>query len=116
MDIDGYKVVKVNVYKLSPTRLQPSNLPVFSHSCLFAGGFDCTHANWGYVVNSADGECLVGWASINSLALFCSPKESASFLSDRWNTGIKPDLAFSSVDSDSRLPDRGSASYNINHC
>ena len=53
-----------------------------------------------------DGECLAGWASINSLALLHNPKDSASFHSGRWNSRTNPDLAFTSADLDSRLPDR----------
>ena len=34
------------------------------------------------------------------------PKETASFLSCRWNVGTNPDLAFASFGQDSRLPDR----------
>ena len=53
-----------------------------------------------------DGECLAGWASINSLALLYKPKDSASFHFGHWNSGTNPGLAFASADSDSRLPYR----------
>ena len=101
VNVDGYQTV--NVYK-PPTRFQASDLPVFSHSCLYAGDFNCPHADWGYDANSTDGEYLDGWAS--SLALFYNPKDSASFHSGRWNSGTNPDLAFGGVDLDSHLPDR----------
>ena len=65
--VDGFKIV--NVYKPSPTRLQASDPPVFSHPYLCAGKFNCPHADWGYGVNIADGECLAGSANINSLAV-----------------------------------------------
>ena len=39
VDVDGYKIV--NIYKLPPTRLQVSDLPVFTHPCLYAGDFNC---------------------------------------------------------------------------
>ena len=35
LDIDGYKIV--NVYKSPPMRLQTLDLPMFPHSCLYAG-------------------------------------------------------------------------------
>ena len=104
VDVDGYKIV--NVYKLPPIRLQVSDLPVFPHSCLYAGDFDSQHVDWGYDANSADGECLVGWANTNNLALLHNSKDAASFHSGRWNTSTNPDPAFVSINSDSRLSDR----------
>ena len=64
VDSDGYKIV--NVYKPSPIRRQASDLAVFPHRCLYAGDFNCPHADWGYSANSVDGECLAGWESINT--------------------------------------------------
>ena len=104
VDVDGYKIV--NVYKPPPTRLRTLDLPVFPHPCLYAGDFNCRHADWGYDDNSPDGECLAGWASINCLALLYNAKDAVSFYSGRWNTGTNPDLAFASVGPNSRLPDR----------
>ena len=104
LDVDGYIIV--NVYKPPPTQLQTLDLPVFPHPCLYAGDFNCRHADWGYDDNSPDGECLAGWASINCLALLYNAKDAISFYSGRWNTGTNPDLAFASVDPNSRLPDR----------
>ena len=78
VDVDGYKIV--NVYKPPPTRTL--NLPVFPHPCLYAGNFNCRHADWGYDDNSPDG---------------------ASFYSGRWNIGTNPNLAFASVGPNSRL-------------
>ena len=103
VDVDGYIV---NVYKPPPTRLQAPDLSVFPHFCLSAGYFNCPHADWDYGADSADGECLVGWASINSLSLLYNPKDSSSFHSGCWSSGTNPDLAFASADSDSRVPDR----------
>ena len=80
--------------------------PSVSSPCLYAGDFNCRHADWGYDDNSPDGECLAGWASINCLALLYNAKDAASFYSGRWNTGTNPDLAFASVGPNSRLPDR----------
>ena len=77
VDVDGYKIV--NVYKPPPTQLQASDLSVFPHPCLYAGDFNCPHADWGYGANSVDGECLASWASINSLVLLYNPKDSARF-------------------------------------
>ena len=104
VDVDGYKIV--NVYKPPPTRLRTLDLPVFPHPCLYAGNFNCRHADWGYDDNSPDSECLAGWASINCLALLYNAKDAASFYSGRWNTSTNPDLAFASVAPNSRLPDR----------
>ena len=104
VNVDGYKIV--NVYKPPPTRLRTLDLPVFPHPCLYAGDFNCRHADWGYDDNNPDGECLAGWASINCLALLYNAKDAASFYSGRWNTGTNPDLAFASVGPNSRLPDR----------
>ena len=81
VDVDGYKIV--NVYKPPPTRLRTLYLPVFPHPCLYAGNFNCVHANWGYDDNSPDGECLAGWASVNCLVLLYNAKDAASFYSDR---------------------------------
>ena len=40
VDVDDYKIV--NVYKPPPTSL---DLPVFPHPCLYAGDFNCRHAD-----------------------------------------------------------------------
>ena len=79
---------------------------MYPHPCLYAGNFNCGHADWGYDDNSPDGECLAGWASINCLALLYNAKDAASYYSGRWNTGTNPGLAFASVGPNSRLPDR----------
>ena len=105
VDVNGCKIV--NVYKLLRTRLQTLDFPVFPHPCLYAGDFNCFHADWVYDDNRPDGECLADWASINCLALLYNAKDTTSFYSGRWNTGINPDLAFASVVPNSRLPDRG---------
>ena len=104
VDVDDYKTV--HVHKHSPTRLRSLDLPVFPHPCLYAGDFNCRHADWGYNNNSPDDECLAGWASINCLALLYNAKDAANFYSGRWNTGTNPDLAFACVGPNSRLPDR----------
>ena len=104
VDVDGYKIV--DVHKPSPIRLQVSDLPVFPHPFLYAGDFNCQLVDWGYDANSADGKCQVGWACTNNLALLHSPKDATSFHSGPWNTSTNPYLAFVSIDSNSRLPDR----------
>ena len=43
VDVDGYKIV--NIYKPPPKRLQVSDLPVFTHPCLYAGDFNCPHVD-----------------------------------------------------------------------
>ena len=79
---------------------------MFPLPVLYSGDFNCPHVNWGYNSNSANGECLVAWASLNGLVPLHDPKDMATFHSGRWNTGTNPDLAFVSVGPDSRLPDR----------
>ena len=54
VDVDRYKIV--NVYKPPPTQLRILDLPVFTQPCLYAGNFNCRHADWGYDDNSPDGE------------------------------------------------------------
>ena len=44
VDVDGYKIV--NVYKPPPTRLRTLDLPVYPNPCLYAGDFNCRHADW----------------------------------------------------------------------
>ena len=83
-----------------------ADLPAFPHPCLYAGDFNCHHVDWGYDNSNPDGECLAGWASANNFTLLYSPKKATSFHSGRWKTDTNPDLAFASVDLDSRLPDR----------
>ena len=78
VDVDIYKIV--NVYK-SPTRLRFLDLPVFPHPCLYAGDFNCCHADWGYDNNSPDGGGSAGWASINNLALLHMPRTPPVFTS-----------------------------------
>ena len=70
------------------------------------GNFNCPHVNWGYRTSSADGECLVAWPSLNNLVPLHDPKDVATFHFGRWNTGTNPDLTFSSIGPDSRVPDR----------
>ena len=79
---------------------------MFTHPCLYAGDFNCPHVDWGYNTNSADGDCLLAWASSNNLSLLHDPKDKSSFHSGRWNTCTNLDLAFTTVGSDSRLPYR----------
>ena len=104
VDVDGCKIV--NIYKPLPTRLQTLDLPVFPHPCLYAGDFNCCHADWGYNDNSLDGECLAGWASINCLVLLYNTKDAARFYSSCWNTGTNSDPAFASIGPNSCLLDR----------
>ena len=87
----------VNVYKLPRMRLQSLDFPGFPHLCLYTGDFNCHHVEWGYDDNRADGECLVGWARIDGLALLYNAKDAARFYSGSWNTGNYPDLAFASA-------------------
>ena len=75
---------------------------MLSHPCLYTGDYNCRHAEWGYIVNRPDGECLAGWARINSLALLYNDKDASRFYSGRWNTGTNPDLAFASLGPYSR--------------
>ena len=101
VDVDGYKII--NVYKPPPTQLRSLDLPVFPHPCLYAGDFNCHHADSCYNDNSLDGECLAGWASINCLTLLYNAKDAASFYSGHWN---QSGSSFASVGPNSRLLDR----------
>ena len=85
---------------------------MFPHPCLYTRDFNCRHADWGYDDNSPDVDCLAGWASINCLAkdntmprMLYNAKDAANFYICRRNTGTNPDLAFSTVGPNSRLPD-----------
>ena len=49
---------------------------------------------------------MVGWSNTNNLALLHNPTDAASFHSGRRNTNTNRDLAFVSIDLDSRLPDK----------
>ena len=104
VDVDGCRIV--NVYKPPPTRLQPFDLPMFPHPILHVGDFNCQHVVWGYRTSSADGECLVAWASLYGLVPLHHPEDVATFHSGRWDIGTNPALAFVSVGPDSRVPDR----------
>ena len=101
VDADGYKIA--NVYKPPPTLLQVSDIPVFPHPYLYAGDFNCHHIDWVCDANSADGTCLVGWASTNNLALLFNLKDAGYFYFGCWNTSTNPDFAFVSIDSDRRV-------------
>ena len=104
VDVDNCKIV--NLYKPPPKRLRSLDFPVCPHPCLYAGDFNCRHADWSYDDNRPDGECLAGLASINCLALLYKAKDAASFYSGRWNTGTNQNLPFASVVSNSSLSDR----------
>ena len=99
VDVDGYRIV--NVYKPPPTRLQAFDLPMFPYPVFYAGNYNYLPVNWGYRTSSADGECLVAWASLNDLVPLHDPKDVATFHFGRWNTGTNPDLTFVSVGPDS---------------
>ena len=104
VNVDGYKIL--NVYKPLSKRLQPLDLPVFPHPCLYAANFNYRYVDWGYDDNNLDDECLADWANIYSLALLYNAKDASSFDSGRLKTGTDPDLTFASVGPYSRLPDR----------
>ena len=104
VDVAGYKIV--NVYKPPHLRLTPTTIPTFPHPSLYIVNFNCQHVNWGYNTTFLDSENLDSWATSNNLGLLYNPKETASFFSRCWNIGTNPDLAFTSLGQDSRLPDR----------
>ena len=78
VDVDGYKII--NVYKPPPTRLRTLDLPVFPHPCLYAGDFNCRHADWGYDDNSPDGECLADWEVLFVLPCYIMPRTLPLFI------------------------------------
>ena len=71
-----------------------------------ADDFNCPHVNWGYRTNSANGECLLTWTSLNNLVPLHDPKDVTTFHFGHWNTGTNPDLTFVSVGPDSHVSDR----------
>ena len=48
-------------------------------SSVSSGDFNYRHVDWVYDNNSLDGECLAGWASINSLALLYNDNDFPVF-------------------------------------
>jgi len=69
--------------------------PVFPY--LYSGDFNCQHTDWGYNTISANGECLVDWATKNNLILSSSQPQGTPTLEHRAN----PDLATVSTSGDS---------------
>ena len=86
-------------------RLQTLDLPVFPHPCLYAGDFNCRHAEWVTMTTVRTVSVWLTGASINCLALLYNAKDAASFYSGRWNNGTNPDLAFASASPNSCIPD-----------
>jgi len=74
------------------------------HPSLYLGDINYQHVNWGYNTTSPDSESLDSWAASNNLGRLYNPKETASFFSHHWNVGTNPDLSFTSLGQDSRLP------------
>ena len=60
----------------------------------------------GAIYANPDGECLADGAAKGNLFLLYSAEDAPSFFSDRWNTGINPDLALASEDLNSSELDR----------
>jgi len=104
VDVAGCKII--NVYKPPRSRLTPTTIPMFPHSSLYVGDFNCQHVNWDYNKISPESESVDSWATSNNLGLLYNPKETANFFSHRWKVCTNPDLAFANFGQDSRLPDR----------
>ena len=85
------------VIQKSHQRFGISDLLRFPHSILYANDFNSPHTDWGYDNKSADKDCLATCDNSNNLALFYNPNDTASFYSDRWNTGTNPDLSFAAL-------------------
>ena len=71
---------------------------MFPYLCLYAGGFNFQHTDWGYSCTNLNGECLAYWAAKENLFLLYNSKDDPSFFFGCWNTGINPDLVFASED------------------
>ena len=86
-------------------RLETLDLPVFPHPCLYAGDFNCRHADW---VTMTTVRTVSVWLTGQVLIVLPSyiMLRTASFYSGRWNTGTNPDLAFASASPNSCIPDR----------
>ena len=78
VDVDGYKIV--NVYKPPPTRLRTLDLPVFPHPCLYAGDFNCRHADWGYDDNSPDVSAWLAGKVLIVLPSYIMPRTPPVFI------------------------------------
>ena len=103
VDVDGYQIV--NVYKPSPIRLQASDLPV-SHIPVSMLMTLIASMLIGVMMPTVQIENAWLVRQVPKILLyFITQRMPASFHSGRWNTSTSPDLAFVSIDSDSRLPD-----------
>ena len=102
VDVAGYKII--NIYKPLHSQLTPTTIPMAPHPSLYLGDINYQHVNWGYNTTSPDSESLDSWAASNNLGRLYNPKETASFFSHHWNVGTNPDLSFTSLGQDSRLP------------
>jgi len=78
-------------------------IPTLPHPTLYVSDINYQHVNWGYNKTSPGGEKLDSWATSNNPGLLYNPKETASYISQRWNVGTNPDLAFVSLGQESRL-------------
>ena len=78
VDVDGYKIV--NVYKPPPTRLQILDILVFPHPCLYAGDFNCRHADWGYNDNSPDVSAWLAGQLLIVLPSYIMPRKLPVFI------------------------------------
>ena len=103
LDVDGYQIV--NVYKPPSIRLQASDLPV-SHILVFMLTTLIASMLIGVMMPTVPMENAWLARQVPKILLhFITQRMLASFHSGRWNTSTSPDLAFVSIDSDSRLPD-----------
>ena len=96
----------VYLYNPPPICLQVSDLPVFLHPFLYAGGFNCQHVDCGFDANSADGR-IPDW--LGKYQQFCPtplPKRCRQLPLCPLEYKYEPGSCIRQIDSDSRLPDR----------
>ena len=78
VDVDGYKIV--NVYKPPPTPLQTLNLPVFAHPCLYAGDFNCRHADGVTMTTVRTVRAWLAWQELIVLPSYKMPRTLPVFI------------------------------------
>ena len=67
-------------FSSSSTRLRSLDLPVFPHPCLYAGNFNCRHADWGYDDNSQDVSAWLAGQVLIVLPSYIMPRTLPVFI------------------------------------
>ena len=91
-----------NIYKPPKAAFLPP--PLYQHTTIYSGDFNCHHTSWGYSSNNPDRVALHDWARTVDLKLLFDHKQPKSLHSAVWNTHTNPDLTFYSCDVNSLSP------------